>query len=523
MNGQHVYVSYSRRADYSFIKELILASYDHNYCTATVQNNSLALEENLVDYPTDNNQFDRFDVVYDENGLDPGGSISSFMEKLSEGQKIVFLLSKGYFKSPFCMHELLAIYNKRAGTLQPVVAFVDGFMPGADLKLKSITHWREEKDRLPTDAEKNKCQEFIDLIPCTLAWLLGKYDETTASWDIKNIKSSDLDACDRVFEALVKPYSPRYLFISSAQKENIISDEIEKIISKSALRKHIQPLIEVLSLAGPKGLIEKLAKIENSEQLFDVLYSIIDWMEKLTDQQLSSLEKSDIVVGVKGLVGWLLLNSVDDEKLHILVHEMNHLQDDAHLKLVRENDVVFQIIVSALVGLQVRFDLQMKVESGTFLKGQGELTTLECGVAKKNVLQSIEKDQQWSQIVDVPLYADLHLIRHGSSAAEEAHSDDKSRSEAVKHLLEYQNRKKGVGVYLDIGQKLTQTDHSFFFRQELNKRYPQITQVLSNTPGKSEDGAKRFEEYCLSGLSTGGLREVINEFYHTVDRLIHEI
>ena len=129
-----VYISYSRRSDYSFIQCLI-EKLDQRLSLRTLILNDG--EPEVSDFPLDQEtkelhfdqkkeELERWVARYDQNALGYFGSIRAFMEELSEAEKIIVLLSEGYFRSPYCMVELLHIYRKRSANLMPIVVFLGG-------------------------------------------------------------------------------------------------------------------------------------------------------------------------------------------------------------------------------------------------------------------------------------------------------------------------------------------------------------------------------------------------------------
>ncbi len=173
---KHVYVSYSRRSDYSFIQKL-LSVIGNEAClrSLVVPKEDQGRMETLADNPPNNIDLDQWQLIYDENGLPAFGSIQGFMDELSEGERIIILLSPGYFQSPYCLTELCLNYSKRAHELIPVVAFVDGYQPSQVSIDSLIGYWKKKQtkaEKKNKQAKANCCGEFICLLPKVLAWLL---------------------------------------------------------------------------------------------------------------------------------------------------------------------------------------------------------------------------------------------------------------------------------------------------------------------------------------------------------------
>ncbi|MGD9827080.1 toll/interleukin-1 receptor domain-containing protein, partial [Desulfobacter sp.] len=147
-------------------------------------------------------------ICYDETSLQLGESITKFMAKVSEADRIVFLLSQNYFQSRSCMNELLLAYKKRASELQPAVVMLDKFLPGAEQEQKLVTWWQEQSSQNNGEekdaADLTTCGENAEAIPVILAWLFGKYNPEFKYRDRLVLVQDDKKNCDQIADEIIK-------------------------------------------------------------------------------------------------------------------------------------------------------------------------------------------------------------------------------------------------------------------------------------------------------------------------------
>lgn len=89
------------------------------------------------------------ELVRDKNAMKHGDVILEFMNNLSSGDHIITVFSKPYFKSPWCMHELLKIWQK--GEIKerthPVIAD-DCNLQDVAYRIEVVKHWTAEHDKI---------------------------------------------------------------------------------------------------------------------------------------------------------------------------------------------------------------------------------------------------------------------------------------------------------------------------------------------------------------------------------------
>lgn len=105
--------------------------------------------EAIVDRLYDALMAQRFTVVRDKKDNGYGKVISDFMRRLGQGKLVVVVISDKYLKSPYCMYELLEIYEHGgfSGRIFPIV------LPDASLhsfpdRLEYVRFWKREKGKI---------------------------------------------------------------------------------------------------------------------------------------------------------------------------------------------------------------------------------------------------------------------------------------------------------------------------------------------------------------------------------------
>jgi internalin A len=125
-----------------------------SYAWGDAQENG-ASREDIVDRLYASLLADGYTVKRDKMDLEYKGLISTFMADIGRGDCVVVVISDKYLKSPYCMHELLAIYknNDFRDRICPIVL--------ADAKLRTLEdrfgyrlHWINRLDHLERLIEK---------------------------------------------------------------------------------------------------------------------------------------------------------------------------------------------------------------------------------------------------------------------------------------------------------------------------------------------------------------------------------
>ncbi|OQX05928.1 MAG: hypothetical protein BWK73_32325 [Thiothrix lacustris] len=89
------------------------------------------------------------DFRIDKNRLKYGDLISSFMDELGNNDDIILIFSHPYFKSRYCMYELLQIWKKGSFQQRVHPILIDGVhLDNIDFQLDIIQHWNNEAQNL---------------------------------------------------------------------------------------------------------------------------------------------------------------------------------------------------------------------------------------------------------------------------------------------------------------------------------------------------------------------------------------
>ena len=102
-------------------------------------------------------------LIHDKDAMQHGDVIMDFMDGLTSGDHIITVFSKSYFKSPWCMYELLQISQK--GKLQqrthPVIAD-DCDLSNDAYRMDSVEYWVEEHKKLENLLAGRDPSLFVD-------------------------------------------------------------------------------------------------------------------------------------------------------------------------------------------------------------------------------------------------------------------------------------------------------------------------------------------------------------------------
>ena len=507
---REVYISYSRREDYSFIKRLLENSEHGLGFFRTAKANKRLVQEKLGRDSGSNTGIDKTKFIYDENGCDVGSSIESFMSRLTEGHRILILLSSEYFQSPFCVHELISIHNKRAGELFPVVVFADGCQLSQFNHTKILEFWKALAMQDISEGEKELAESFAARLGPALVWLFGPYDERFAYFSTKHILASHEDSITDVFQALNSSYIPRFPFVSVREREAILLGKLRNLGKK----------MQKISAQEFKNFAKKVCDEDcndvdifvdkcSTRELLPLLRSIAQWLH----EQIGPAPASLIIQGycglLKSLVGWLLLRAIDQEKLMIAFHLLNREQEDGCLPLERGNAILYQAFTSALRALPVRFDL---TESG--LRGEGEIALLESGADNENFYELIGNNdfsKIWRQV-----YHDLHHKAYGADKSVSSLSESDLQG-ASRELVDVMREEGKAALHFPFDPDKTK-NHDQQFRKEFNARYPQIFLIDQRKTAMELNG--EIISTDVQGDS-GSLFETINRIYQYLHKVVH--
>ena len=511
-----VYISYSRRSDYSFIQELLKIAKNEKdrpeLQSLVAEQGKEAKRTTLPPDPPANIDLDQWMLIYDENGLKQLTSICGFMDELSEGERIIFLLSRGYFQSPYCLTELLAIYGKRAGDLVPIVAFVDGFSPG-DCNLSTLLaywqNWPTGQDNCAQDlapeqleARKRFAKRIMRRLPAAHAWLLGRYDKERGGWDtlFPVVQADEKEQAAReVLDLLGQLPEPRFAFVSASQKRARVVAGMNKVMKGKQTAHWFEQLGEEFPIQErtDTSLAARLVDCATSkgDAFSGCLGKILDWLEDVLLDTEPGEARRQLATAVKEMLGWLLLMVIDDGRLHELVHELNRLANKARMELCEENDASYQIIASALSGVAAHY--AFSPDSG--LRGKGRIDLLEQGADPEKYGKMLEDEAKW---FDIKTRMFKEWVHGG-------HRTEDSLDGAIKYKA---GRKDAYHLVID--PSLLDIASCTKFMDMMADKFPGIHHIVARS-----DALDSTSAYCREEIEIGAIAEGIREIY----KKIHEL
>lgn len=337
MASKELYVSYHREKEsFSFIKSLIEEASKYPLYHAKEEQNEI-IEEQLSEHfeQGDQDKLDKIIIQYDEN-IETGGSISEFMAKLIHGEQIVFLISELYFQSVFCMYELCEAYQERAGDLLPIVVVdsqYDTIFQDRNECIKDIIEYWTDMAKSPKKenaALQSRCKDIEKILPLALAWIIPPADQqTNQTPQQKMIVASDEHACKKVFQLCQEEHKPLYRLISPRERDLSfikISQKITEALENKQLYEGFAKIFD------PNGsTIETAMRKEvDGNSPTNALSKLNAWLQSIEeDAKIQEKDKKVACEQAIKLQGWLLLYSIDLEKLSFLVLELNHSPQNA--------------------------------------------------------------------------------------------------------------------------------------------------------------------------------------------------
>lgn len=460
-----VYISYSRSADSTIIDDLRERAGNEN---------------------------EGWQIEYDKNKLKQGESIQSFMEEITEGDRVLFLLSKQYFSSVYCLHELILTYNKRAADMQPVVVFCEGYSPDKIDDADIVTEWREKAIEAEKEGQRDlsrQCKRFENELSAALAWLLGEFSDSFDGYDRLCIclGSERKKEMEDIFSWLERGYAPRYKHISLAARRSCICSTLKRYRNLSPISGFFTSLLSVrmgeneLMIDSSKGdVLSFLSSSLSKEHIGAVVKALAMWFREKKQTFIDSKEIASLEVQTRAVLGTLLLHAVDIAKLHRLTHELNRKGSDACVRLgAGSNKALHQIPVSALKGAQAHFRYDFNPEaddqSRHRISGKHELEMLEKGINVENYIDATQKDKEWMHLCE-NLYKKMQMTaldQYGGWPSVEGPIDMVEE--------EIQELSQDIACYFIHFDThwLESNSNTQKIRHELAKKFPDITQAQS--------------------------------------------
>ena len=408
-------------------------------------------------------------ICYDETSLQLGESITKFMAKVSEADRIVFLLSQNYFQSRSCMNELLLAYEKQAGKLQPAVMMLDKFLSDVEQEQSSQNN-RKKKDAV----DLTTCCENPGAVPVILAWLFGKYNPEFKYRDrlvlVQDDKKNYDQTAEKIIKWLNKETEPvRYNHRAAVGRRGAIRDALRSLLERS----DFGPLKKFLIGTGQfsdeeKDPIHSLASMKNGAVLLASLESITKFLDRIISGDFSFKER--FKESIEELTGLFLIAAVDDRKLHQLIHELNGCGDGARNVFSREYTDFYQILVSALFNKSAVYAIE-----DNRVVGEGEIKLIETGMDERAVKKFLEDEAGYMTIFE-PLTAKVLKIKRRGKLSNPLVGDDEKKRQRINKIMA-ELGKFYIAVEKD---KMNRDFGGETVFNKIGKQFPALVQILTD-------------------------------------------
>ena len=240
-------------------------------------------------------------IIRDKNTMQHGDMIMDFMNKLTSGDHIITVFSKPYFKSPWCMFELLEIWQK--GEIQerthPVIAD-DCNLQDLAYRIGIVKYWTTEHEKI---------KGLLDGVDPSL--IGEEYKEANRIRDIaQNVSDLMSFAKGRLTTPLQDLRSRDYSQILGRVKP------VETTLSQDANDRNIKEIVVLES-----GKARRIKQLEEQLEL---------WEDKLNEfkKELSRAEGPDARFSIKSKIK------------HDINPEIAKINQD-YQRLLGDNEVVF--------------------------------------------------------------------------------------------------------------------------------------------------------------------------------------
>ncbi|MDD2464615.1 MAG: toll/interleukin-1 receptor domain-containing protein [Desulfobulbus sp.] len=103
------------------------------------------------------------DLLYDRKVMKHGDSIRKFMDQLAGGEHIITIFSDAYFRSKWCMFELLTISKRDGFSARTHAILIDGCKPwDVQYRLNVVDFWKDEYATLKKQLAPQKPDDVVD-------------------------------------------------------------------------------------------------------------------------------------------------------------------------------------------------------------------------------------------------------------------------------------------------------------------------------------------------------------------------
>jgi len=293
-------------------------------------------------------------LLRDNNEIKYKDSILEYMKKLGAGNYIIVVLSDAYLKSRFCMFELLTIHEHKQFHQRVFPIALQGLdINEPETKLDYLDYWDgkieslEERMQKSRQAHRNGVNEDLNL-----------YMEIRRSCDNLMTILADMNVLteeihvETDFEVLIDKILLTLNEDDKKQKEAArkkfrlkVKEKINQQLNRNPLFLLKTALVEELASQYPADTL-CANDIETSiKSLHKATKKCFDF---LLDENPSDTERQIIWNGAVSIFGWLILLSVQDEKVIAYEKLFNDESNNFNIKIPVETEAGIEVFVSRL-------------------------------------------------------------------------------------------------------------------------------------------------------------------------------
>ncbi len=355
--------------------------------------------------------------------IDYGQSIRAFMDELGAAYHIILVLSERYFRSEYCMYELLGIY-KNCQFRQRVLPIVlrDTRIHRPVDRIPFLKHWQDETDELERQLATLSDPKFTQNLRASLdhyADFRRMIDELLHLLNDMNALTEDVHL-DTDFAALLARIAP-----PQDEFRTQIGAEILAILNRhSTLRTALENQLQTSGLATSTDLVTTLCSLPPDQAIGHLLYPATKHCLSTPSTNFEPAWRAAQLV-----MAWLTLLAVD------------HRQSGSPRKQTLPNGMnTFELIVHTPLGVEIVHAHSWKILP--------ELSVRRSGVVGRNASQLPAHESGWS---DDAAFDDLLLaIWHSVFPEETRASLSTADRKNLKSTLRFRRKHKTHHHYLAV-------------------------------------------------------------------------
>ncbi|MGR9053555.1 MAG: toll/interleukin-1 receptor domain-containing protein [Gammaproteobacteria bacterium] len=353
------------------------------------------------------------ELIRDNEALKHGDSIDKFMKELSRGDHVITVFSKPYFRSKWCMYELLSIYQRGdfAERTHPVIAD-DCNLQDSKYRLEIVEFWEtklkdnkkdlagfdpkvvlkeHEQAKLCRDIYQN-IDEILHFAADRVTTLLPKLRKENYAQMLDRIAST-IEPADNEFIRTVKTKISDELQVSELV---LFRDTLKQELNKCAPKFNLPEIVDNNTGLLVDGLID-LFKTNSTE--VPVITTVLTnaakhCLDKKGKHYKACLDKQEpIKEAIEQILGWLVVASVDEAYVQTLNSKTANSNIFFILPVVTDAGV--EIVVSRNFQRQAQL-----TQCNSDIKGQFLLSTKSSRFSSWSPEETAEtlKREIWNQV-----------------------------------------------------------------------------------------------------------------------------